>query len=207
MRTSGYRWFTSVFYAILLVSGGLAKPCLAKSKTNPGAQRLPADRQVCLTDQITTIQSRVSCAASPGIALFAAKGEASEDEGWDNGLVQSACGPHGQITRLYAWKNWLRQLKEFEDQCDANGGEFSFADPGFKEPQNESFCYPAQLQKGFTAFEDPAVNVIAACPPQKVRCSYSCNADRGTVSQLMGSPPILLLEKKVSKIASLQEVQ
>ena len=72
--------------------------------------------------------------------------------------MQGLCGPDGRLTRLRAYTAWYNKLKQFQDSCAAQGGTFSYQDPSFAEPQNESYCLQAVPEVGSSMFEEPLCN-------------------------------------------------
>ncbi|MFA5975289.1 MAG: hypothetical protein WC859_03895 [Elusimicrobiota bacterium] len=91
--------------------------------------------------------------------------------------VQKTCGPDGRTTRLQAYSQWYAKVKQFESDCVSNGGIFSYEDPNFIEPQNESYCLQAQPEIGTDMFEDSLCNYRSICPAVAVACQNSCGND------------------------------
>ena len=80
---------------MFLIAGRLPRPCGAESAYRPVGETCPAD-------QVRTLQSALSCTASPGFVLFASEEQVSDTDGWSDGRVQSICGIRGRLTRLQA---------------------------------------------------------------------------------------------------------
>lgn len=92
-------------------------------------------------------------------------------------LVQKTCGSDGQITRLQAYRQWFAKLKQAENACFVRGGDFSYSDPNFVEPMDETFCMQAQPEIGSNMFEGALCNYRAVCPTITVICDMSCGGD------------------------------
>ena len=118
------------------------------------------------------VESQSLCFADQGIPLTVGNGKAGcfAEPG-----VQHACGPDGRLTRLHAWADWLRELRNFQDHCAEQHGDFAFADPQFTEPADENFCLPAQPELGSSFFEEPTCNFRSICPTVQVVCHMPCH--------------------------------
>jgi hypothetical protein len=178
MRMRQMTWGPAGFTSIILLIAGVFTP--------PSVYAHPVKKNTsCVPNQAASIQSITHCTDEPGFAVFAGGDEISDSDGWKDTRIQNVCGPGGRLTRLQAWSSWLKQVQDFQDQCEVNGGEFAYMDSGFTEPKDDSFCLPPQLQKGYTSLEDPTINVIAACPAVHVSCRYTCNADKDETDPLL----------------------
>lgn len=88
--------------------------------------------------------------------------------------VQANCGPDGLLTRQQAYRLWYGKLQEFQSTCMTQGGHFIFQDSDFVEPQNESFCMPAEPEIGTSMLEDTLCNFHSVCPAVTVLCQFDC---------------------------------
>ena len=87
--------------------------------------------------------------------------------------VKIVCGPDGRLTRLKAFSMVLQRIREFQDRCEGDGGTFSYSDPGFKEPTDESFCPPSRPYAKEGYLEQTLCNFRGSCGPVKVTCECS----------------------------------
>src|SRR5262245_45900619 len=94
----------------------------------------------CLANESKVIDSEARCVDSGGISIGAGDEDGAKVACMENKDVQNRCGPDGRLARLHAYTAWFNKLKKFEDACAAEGGTFSYKDPGFIEPEDESFC-------------------------------------------------------------------
>ncbi len=129
----------------------------------------------CGTTETKVIEAQARCMDKGGVSI----GENIEGDATYSCLlnkdVQNRCGPDGSLTRLRAYQDWLKKLKEFESTCVTGGGTFAFGDPYFTEPSSESYCRQAEPEITSNMFEDTVCNFKSACPPVKVACEYSCS--------------------------------
>jgi hypothetical protein len=102
----------------------------------------------------------------------------------ENPSVQKQCDLDGRLARLYAFQKWMGQLKAYQDQCEIRHGTFGFQNENFREPANENFCAPAQVQVTYGQFENPICRFVSVCPEVPVTCQVE---DRTLPS---GVPPI-----------------
>ena len=109
-----------------------------------------------------------------GISIGLSEEEGAKVACMENKTVQGQCGQDGQITRLHAYESWLTSVKKFEDSCTARGGTFSFQDPNFIEPQDETYCQQAVPEVTSNMFEEPLCNFHSTCPSVTVVCERSC---------------------------------
>jgi hypothetical protein len=142
---------------------------------------LRAENQ-CVPDQTQVIESEVRCVDQGGINIGAGDADGAKGACMANKEVQNRCGPDGRLTRLRAYTTWFNKLKQFEDVCAADGGTFSYQDPNFVEPQDESYCLQAVPEVGSTMFEEPLCNFRSLCPAVTVVCERTC--PEHTVSRL-----------------------
>jgi hypothetical protein len=84
--------------------------------------------------------------------------------------VQMQCNPDGRHARIQAFRDWSQQLMDFKERCAAVEGVFSFADPNFREPADDSFCSSAQVEVRYGAFEEPHCNFVSRCPAIALSC-------------------------------------
>ncbi len=140
-----------------------------------GAPSQAARDASCGTNQTKVIEARAQCVDKGGISIGA------ESEGdprlacLESKTVQSRCGQDGSLARLRAFQRWLKQVKEFEALCSSGGGSFSYEDPHFVEPSNESYCRQAVPRASSNMFEETLCNFESACPPVKVSCEHACS--------------------------------
>lgn len=133
----------------------------------------------CRAPENAVIDSEVRCVESGGINIGAGSEDGIKVACMESKQVQSQCGPDGRLTRLRAFTTWFNKLKQFEGECLSSGGSFSFHDPKFTEPQNESFCLQAQPEVGSNMFEEPLCNYRSVCPAITVTCEYACRGRDG----------------------------
>jgi hypothetical protein len=133
------------------------------------APRACAAQDSC-QQQTALLESESRCADNDGIPTTSGGGKVGC---FADPAVLNACGPEGRLTRLHAWSEWLRKLKDFQSQCAVKGGEFAFADPNFTEPSDESFCLAARPEVGNSFFEEPTCNFRSLCPAVQVVCQLS----------------------------------
>jgi hypothetical protein len=131
---------------------------------------------LCVPEQTSVIDAEVHCIKDGGISIA----KDSEEDGitvscMEDSKVKQLCGPDGRITRLRAYTEWFGKLKQFEDQCAADGGTFAYQDPTFSEPKNESFCLQAVPEVNASMFEEPLCNYRSICPAVAVVCERSCD--------------------------------
>jgi len=131
-----------------------------------------ADGQ-CVPPQSMVIDAEVHCAPK-GISIGLGDEEGAKVSCMANKEVQGRCGPDGQITRLHAYTLWFNKVKEFERSCTSQGGTFSYKDPNFIEPSDESYCQQAIPEVSANMFEEPLCNFRSACPGVTVVCERPC---------------------------------
>ena len=146
----------SLFFGMVLTSGSLWA----------GVQ--------CVPDQTKVIETDVRCVDQGGISIGLGDEEGAKVACLESKEVQNRCGPDGRMTRLHAYEAWLKMLKQFENTCTAGGGTFSYQNPTFIEPQDESYCRQAVPEVGTSMFEEPLCNFRSTCPPVTVVCERSC---------------------------------
>jgi hypothetical protein len=129
----------------------------------------------CAPSESTSISSEARCVKDGGISIALADEEGAKVACMASKEVQGRCGPDGRITRLHAYTEWFNKLKEFEDRCAAEGGTFSYQNPNFIEPADESFCSQAVPEVGSNMFEESLCNYRSFCPEVTVVCERSCN--------------------------------
>jgi hypothetical protein len=129
---------------------------------------------VCRPEQEAVIDSETRCFGQGGISINFTGETGIKTACMSDSRVRAACGADGQGTRQQAFGQWLNRLKEFEQQCAANGGEFSFKDPQFTEPTDQSYCLQAQPEIGESMFEEPLCNYRSICPAVTVVCLPAC---------------------------------
>ncbi len=129
----------------------------------------------CEVHKDMVIDSEARCVEQGGISIGLAEEDGAKVACMESKEVQSRCGPDGRLTRLQAYTVWFNKLKKFENSCSAQGGTFSFQDPHFSEPVNESFCMQAIPEFGASMFEEPLCNFRSVCPAVTVMCERSCS--------------------------------
>jgi hypothetical protein len=132
-----------------------------------------AERQ-CAANESKVIDAEVRCVDQGGISIGMAEDEGIKVACMANKEVQGRCGPDGRLTRLHAYTVWFNKLKDFENSCAAQGGAFSFQDPNFIEPADESFCLQSIPEVGSNMFEEPLCNYRSVCPAVTVHCDRMC---------------------------------
>lgn len=128
---------------------------------------------LCAPPKETVIQSKANC-TDTGVAIGVDTEESSAFACLSSKAVQNRCGPDGSLTRLRAFQTWLKKLHETEVACTSRGGTFTYEDPQFAEPTNESFCSQAIPDVSTNMFEDTLCNFHSSCPEVKVRCDRPC---------------------------------
>jgi len=134
---------------------------------------LQAESQ-CVPDQTKVIESEVRCVDQGGISIGIGEEEGAAVACLASKEVQNRCGPDGRLTRLRAYTSWFNNLKQFESSCTAQGGTFTYQDPSFLEPQDESYCLQAVPEVGSSMFEEPLCNFRSICPAVTVVCERTC---------------------------------
>jgi hypothetical protein len=127
----------------------------------------------CVPNKTGVIDSQVRCVADGGINIGIDE-EGAKVACMASKEVQGRCGPDGRLTRLHAYTTWFNKLKEFESSCTSQGGTFSYQDPNFIEPQDESYCLQAIPEVGSNMFEEPLCNFRSVCPAVTVVCEKPC---------------------------------
>jgi len=127
-----------------------------------------------MPDDMRVINTETRCFPSKGIDIGYMGDEGVKVACLRDKRVQSTCGPDGRLTRLQAYREWLAQVQQFQNVCTSKGGSFSYQDPTFVEPHDESFCLQAQVEVGSSMFEDPLCNVRSMCPAVTVVCQHPC---------------------------------
>ncbi len=128
----------------------------------------------CLPSESAVIDAEVRCVPQGGISIGIGDEEGAKVACMASKEVQGRCGPDGQLTRLHAYTQWFNKLKKFESQCAAEGGTFSYQDPNFIEPADESFCLQAIPEVASNMFEEPLCNYRSLCPAVAVVCERPC---------------------------------
>jgi hypothetical protein len=128
----------------------------------------------CQATTTVVIDSDARCVEQGGINIGISEEEGGKVACMASKEVQAQCGPDGRLTRLHAYSVWFNKMKQFEDSCAAQGGTFSYQDPNFVEPQDESFCLQAIPEMGSNMFEEPLCNYHSFCPSVTVVCDRSC---------------------------------
>lgn len=118
-----------------------------------------------------TIAAEARCVDSAGIPIQEVPDNQVKLACLRDKTVQSQCNPDGHHARIQAFRSWTYQLADFRERCASVGGVFSFADPGFQEPSNETFCSAAQPEVRYNPFETPLCNFVSQCPNVAVTCS------------------------------------
>jgi hypothetical protein len=122
------------------------------------------------TDEKAKIESQAFCVDSPGIAIPDVDDANVRLACLQDPKVQSACNFDGQHARLKAFQRWQSALMAYQQQCEQRNGHFSFADPVFQEPSDESFCHAAEPIVEYGMFENPICNFVSRCPTVAVVC-------------------------------------
>ena len=128
----------------------------------------------CAPEQMKVIESEVRCVDEGGISIGLGEEEGAKVACMASREVQNRCGPDGRLTRLHAYTVWFDHLKQFEQTCAQSGGTFSFKDPNFVEPQDESYCLQAIPEVSSSMFEEPLCNFRSLCPAVTVVCDRLC---------------------------------
>ena len=128
----------------------------------------------CTPHEAAIIDSEARCVDQGGISIGISDEDGAKVACMASKEVQNRCGPDGRLTRLRAYTSWFNKLKEFEGSCTANGGTFTYQDPNFLEPQDESYCLQAIPEVGSTMFEEPLCNYRSICPAVTVVCERTC---------------------------------
>jgi hypothetical protein len=92
----------------------------------------------------------------------------------ESNALHNACGTDGSLARRHAFSDWFNRVKEYEGDCESRGGTFAYADPGFHEPYDESFCMTANPTVETNMLEDTLCNYRSDCPPTPVTCMFKC---------------------------------
>lgn len=122
-------------------------------------------------DHRATIIGEGQCQDSTGLEMEGVEGSMAKFACFENRAVQLQCGADGRLARLYAYRQWMKNLDQFQRQCDANRGTFSFVDPSFKEPQSEAFCSQAAVHVEYGQFENAICQFYSECPAVEVVCA------------------------------------
>jgi hypothetical protein len=136
----------------------------------------------CGSPESKVIDSEARCIDKGGISISADDDAGAKVACLENKEVQGRCGLDGRVARLHAYAAWLNKLKTFEDQCTKEGGTFSYKDPAFIEPADESFCEQAVPEVGSTMFEESLCTFRSSCPSVTVLCERSSCAERTVAS-------------------------
>jgi hypothetical protein len=128
----------------------------------------------CVPNQTQVIQSQARCVDEGGISIGIGDEEGAKVACMESKAVQNRCGPDGSLTRLHAYETWIKMVKNFEDTCTLRGGTFSYQDPTFLEPGDESYCRQAVPEIGTSMFEEPLCNYRSTCPAVTVVCERTC---------------------------------
>jgi hypothetical protein len=129
----------------------------------------------CVPSQTTVIDAQARCVDQGGISIGVGDEEGAKVACMASKEVQGRCGPDGRLTRLRAYTVWFNRLKKFEDRCASSGGTFSYENPNFAEPQDESFCSQAVPEVGSNMFEESLCNFRSVCPAVTVVCERPCS--------------------------------
>ena len=129
---------------------------------------------LCVPSQSAVIEEEARCVDDGGISIGIGEEEGAKVACMASKVVQNRCGPDGSLTRLRAYTTWFNKLKDFETVCAAKGGTFSYQDPAFVEPQDESYCLQAVPEVGSSMFEEPLCNFRSLCPAVTVVCDRPC---------------------------------
>jgi len=129
----------------------------------------------CAALESSVIDSEARCVDNGGISIGFTGDDGAKVACMEDRQVRSLCGPDGRITRLRAYTTWFNKLKQFQDSCAAQGGSFSYQDPSFVEPQDESYCLQAVPEVGSSMFEEPLCNYRSLCPAVTVVCDRACS--------------------------------
>jgi len=129
---------------------------------------------LCAPHETSVIDSEARCVENGGISIGFTGDDGVKVACMEDKNVRSLCGPDGRLTRLRAYTAWFNKLKQFQDSCAAQGGTFSYQDPSFAEPQNESYCLQAVPEVGSSMFEEPLCNYRSLCPAVTVVCDRPC---------------------------------
>jgi hypothetical protein len=129
----------------------------------------------CIPRESSVIDSEVRCVPQGGINIGIGDDDGATAACMASKEVQGRCGPDGSLTRLHAYAMWFNKLKQFESSCSSQGGVFSYQDPNFTEPQDESYCLQAIPEVGSNMFEEPLCNFRSICPAVTVVCDKPCS--------------------------------
>jgi len=129
----------------------------------------------CAPRETRIIDSEARCVDNGGISIGFTGDDGAKVACLEDKHVQGLCGPDGRLTRLRAYTAWFNKLKQFQDGCTARGGTFSYQDPSFTEPQDESYCLQAAPEIESSMFEEPLCNYRSLCPAVSVVCDRSCS--------------------------------
>ena len=128
----------------------------------------------CASHETKVIDSEARCIENGGISIGFTGDDGVKVACMEDKQVQGLCGPDGSLTRLRAYSGWFNKLKQFQEDCSGQGGTFSFQDPAFAEPQNETYCLQAVPEVGSSMFEEPLCNYRSVCPAVTVICDRAC---------------------------------
>ena len=128
----------------------------------------------CMAHESVVIDSEARCVDQGGINIGISEEDGAKVACMANKEVQGRCGPDGRLTRLHAYTVWFNKMKQFEASCSSEGGTFSYLDPNFVEPADESYCLQAIPEIGSSMFEEPLCNFRSVCPAVTVVCERPC---------------------------------
>lgn len=123
-------------------------------------------------DESAVVISEARCVDSAGIAIAEVPDNQAKLACLQTPEVQRQCNPDGRQARLEAFRRWEGLLMNFQTQCEQEGGRFGFAEAGFKEPADETFCSIAEPEVQYGNLENPLCNFVSRCPAVAVICHF-----------------------------------